>query len=275
MRHFIKKTGKRFSISAVALMIASVTMAACTSTAVNDNRQNNKAAIETTQKPIAAGDKITEKTPETAANAQTNQTDGLPVFKTGEDYKSSVRVKMLKAGWKPARTENADKCMDGNTRCEDFPEMENCAGSGQGNCKFRWQRDKKIVAIFTVDDPPFYKSSEFEAPAAPNSPQNAADKSWEPFWTSFSAAINAKNQTDLKKMMSDDFFDGGGGGTASQWLKAMERNNMWSIYQQIVAAGTKADECAIPCRSTKDGYLVFEYRNGRWLWTELGGEGRE
>lgn len=103
--------------------------------------------------------------------------------------------------------------------------------------------------------------------------QTVATKSWPAFWTKFTTAINKKDTTSLRKMMSDDFFDGGGGGTASQWLESMQTNNSWTFYKPIVAKGTKTDTCDIPCRSTKDGYLLFEYRKNKWLWVGLGGEG--
>lgn len=105
--------------------------------------------------------------------------------------------------------------------------------------------------------------------------QSQANKSWSGFWAKFSTAINKKDTPSLRKMMSDDFFDGGGGGTADQWLTSMQTNNSWTFYKPIVAKGTKVGKCDVPCRSTKDGYLLFEYRKGKWLWVGLGGEGQD
>lgn len=81
------------------------------------------------------------------ATAQT----GLPRLKKGESYRS-VRAKMIKAGWKPFHSPDADKCAAGDKRCEGRPEMESCAGTGLGNCKFLWKRRGKTVAVFTIGE---------------------------------------------------------------------------------------------------------------------------
>jgi hypothetical protein len=101
----------------------------------------------------------------------------------------------------------------------------------------------------------------------------AASKSWTAFWEKFKTAVYHKDSTAMRKMMADDFDDGGGGGTASQWLQSMHENNSWTWYRTVVDKGTKAGKCKIPCRSTLDGYLLFENRKGTWLWVGLGGEG--
>ena len=79
------------------------------------------------------------------------QTADLPSFKKGESY-TSVRRKMLKAGWKPFHSPNADECAKGDLRCENRPEMESCAGTGLGPCNFLWKRNKKTVTITTVGE---------------------------------------------------------------------------------------------------------------------------
>lgn len=76
-----------------------------------------------------------------------------PNFKVAEDYRS-IRQKMLKAGWQPYHRKNADICDDGDERCVGYPEMQACAGTGLGNCKFLWKKGTNIVAICTVDSPP-------------------------------------------------------------------------------------------------------------------------
>lgn len=79
------------------------------------------------------------------------QTGRLPHFKKGENY-ASVRIKMLKAGWKPYRSPKADKCAKGDKRCENRPEMEACAGTGFAPCSFLWKRKGKTVRILTVGE---------------------------------------------------------------------------------------------------------------------------
>ncbi|NOT46845.1 MAG: hypothetical protein HOP17_03720 [Acidobacteria bacterium] len=86
----------------------------------------------------------------------------LPRLKKGESY-ATARVKMLKAGWKPFHSPDADKCMNGDKRCKGRPEMESCAGTGLGNCKFLWKRRGKTVAIFTIgENDAEYSGHEFQ-----------------------------------------------------------------------------------------------------------------
>ena len=79
------------------------------------------------------------------------QISGLPKLKKGEAY-SKVRVKMIKAGWKPFHAPDSDECVQGDSRCEGRPEMHVCAGTGLGNCEFLWKRRGKTVSIFTVGE---------------------------------------------------------------------------------------------------------------------------
>lgn len=79
------------------------------------------------------------------------QTAALPRFRKGEDY-AKVRVKMMRAGWKPYHAKDADQCMDGDSRCQGRPEMHACAGTGLANCEFLWKRGSKQVAIYTVGE---------------------------------------------------------------------------------------------------------------------------
>ncbi len=79
------------------------------------------------------------------------QTGGLPYFKKGENY-AKIRIKMLKAGWKPFHAADSDKCQDGDSRCAGRPEMHVCAGTGLGNCEFYWKRKGKLLAIYTVGE---------------------------------------------------------------------------------------------------------------------------
>ncbi|MFO1372012.1 MAG: hypothetical protein U1F42_06330 [Candidatus Competibacteraceae bacterium] len=85
--------------------------------------------------------------------AQTSfaQAPDLPHFKKNESY-ASVRAKMIKAGWKPFHSKNADTCSKGDSRCEGRPEMAACAGTGMANCKFLWKKNGKITAICTVGE---------------------------------------------------------------------------------------------------------------------------
>ena len=79
------------------------------------------------------------------------QTSGLPNFDENEPY-SSVRLKMLEAGWEPFHAQDADTCIEGDLRCEGRPEMQVCAGTGKANCKFLWKKEETITAICTIGE---------------------------------------------------------------------------------------------------------------------------
>lgn len=74
-----------------------------------------------------------------------------PKFKKGESYKS-VREKMIKAGWSPFRSSDADTCGEGDNRCAGRPEMYSCAGTGMANCAFVWKKGSKYLTILTVGE---------------------------------------------------------------------------------------------------------------------------
>jgi hypothetical protein len=79
------------------------------------------------------------------------QTSDLPHFSENEPY-SSVRLKMLEAGWEPFHSDDAETCTEGDLRCEGRPEMQVCAGTGMANCKFLWKKEETITAICTVGE---------------------------------------------------------------------------------------------------------------------------
>jgi hypothetical protein len=87
--------------------------------------------------------------------------NGLPRIRKGESYKS-VRVKMIKAGWKPHHAKDADKCLKGDDRCRNRPEMQACAGTGTANCRFLWKRKEVTVVIFTSGENTIYNGYEFQ-----------------------------------------------------------------------------------------------------------------
>jgi hypothetical protein len=79
------------------------------------------------------------------------QTSLLPRFRKHESYRT-VRIKMLKAGWKPFHAADADPCGDGDTRCAGRPEMTTCSGTGMAFCVFTWKRGRKTATIQTSGD---------------------------------------------------------------------------------------------------------------------------
>jgi hypothetical protein len=110
---------------------------------------------------------------------------------------------------------------------------------------------------------------------AQQSRQSAADKSWNAFWTQFSAAVRNKDTKALKRLMSSEnaFFSGGAVTGRDELLRYIKDQNRWGEYRPSVASGIKKESCGlpIPCRVTKDDHLTFAYINGRWRWTGLVG----
>lgn len=74
-----------------------------------------------------------------------------PKFAKRESY-ASVRTKMLKAGWKPYRSPNADECWEDDSRCQGRPEMETCSGSGLAPCRYLWKKQGKTIGICTIGE---------------------------------------------------------------------------------------------------------------------------
>ncbi len=93
---------------------------------------------------------------------QKSSIDEIPKLKKNENY-NRIREKLIKAGWKPARSEEGkENCVAGSGFCEKYPELESGPAAGMGNAIFRWKKGKKVLLIYTVDDPPLYVHSELE-----------------------------------------------------------------------------------------------------------------
>lgn len=130
--------------------------------------------------------------------------------------------------------------------------------------KMKTARILPIVLLLLVPSVSFAQSRATNA---------AATRSWQSFWRQFSAAINKKDRAALRRMMPSDFFSGGGGQTASEWIKFMDRQNLWREHQMSVALGTKSYKMdRNPGRVTKNDHLIFEYKGGRWWWWGIMGD---
>ncbi|WP_139186106.1 MULTISPECIES: hypothetical protein [Burkholderiaceae] len=75
----------------------------------------------------------------------------VPHIAIDERY-SSVRQKLLSAGWSPYRAPNAlpyeldDKC------CANRPEVLACSGVGVGPCAWLWKKNGMILIVDTLAD---------------------------------------------------------------------------------------------------------------------------
>lgn len=105
--------------------------------------------------------------------------------------------------------------------------------------------------------------------------QGAANKSWNSFWTQFTAAVNAKNKASVKRLMSSekDFFSGGGGETRVEWLKFLDDSRRWGSVQRSVAKGVVVHNDGRRLgRITKDQHLIFKYIGGKWRFVGVMGD---
>jgi len=101
--------------------------------------------------------------------------------------------------------------------------------------------------------------------------QGAADKSWNPFWTQFAAAVKMKNKATVKRLMVPESGWYSGEGTRDEWLGSLDKNGWWSRVQRSVSLGTMPfrDLSRRPSRITKDRQLTFQYIGGKWRFVGI------
>lgn len=84
--------------------------------------------------------------------AKTDQTSDLPKFEKQENYKTSVREKLLKAGWSPAQSdEGKQNCTGQESLCKELPELEAGPSSPLGQAILRWKKGDKFLLLRTID----------------------------------------------------------------------------------------------------------------------------
>ncbi|WP_237479120.1 hypothetical protein [Lichenibacterium dinghuense] len=106
-----------------------------------------KDYLKPAKAPVGAPSKMTE--PSVVANAAAGT---VPRLSKGTHY-SQAREQLMALGYKGVKTPGADTCdASSDTTC--FPEMESCAGTGEGNCLYSWEKDGTFVEVSTVGDPP-------------------------------------------------------------------------------------------------------------------------
>lgn len=86
---------------------------------------------------------------ETSKNEQISD---LPKFEKQENYKTSVREKLLKTGWTPAQSvAGKENCSGQESLCKELPELEAGPSSPLGQAILRWKKADKILLVRTID----------------------------------------------------------------------------------------------------------------------------
>lgn len=75
----------------------------------------------------------------------------VPPFARNDSY-AQVREVLMRDGWQPVISKDADQCMEGDARCGGRPEMQTCSGSGLAMCRFGWQRNGQQLTICTTGE---------------------------------------------------------------------------------------------------------------------------
>jgi len=96
---------------------------------------------------------------DTSKVAQPRRSAAYPTFKKGTPYESA-RKALLSSGWQPVPPSGESPCEAGDDSCEKMPELQSCAGTGEGNCLFLWRRDGTVIAVFSISDPPLVDAVE-------------------------------------------------------------------------------------------------------------------
>jgi hypothetical protein len=76
----------------------------------------------------------------------------LPSFPKNTDYREARRS-LIGLGYTPVTLPDADECSKGDRRCEGYPEMASCAGTGRAQCLFIWKsKTNALIEIVTVGE---------------------------------------------------------------------------------------------------------------------------
>lgn len=111
----------------------------------------NRAPLMVSRKAPDGNDHSAPPVVEEPQAKSTHNRRPVPPFARNESY-AQVRVVLIRDGWQPVISKDADQCMEGDTRCEGRPEMQTCSGSGLAMCRFRWQRDGQQLAVCTAGE---------------------------------------------------------------------------------------------------------------------------
>ncbi|WP_448253072.1 hypothetical protein [Ottowia oryzae] len=111
----------------------------------------DRAPLETSRSSpeisVPSTPSMVDKSPPSAQS----QSRAVPSFTRNTSY-AQVRTALLRDGWQPVISKDADECMEDDSRCEGRPEMLTCSGSGLAMCRFGWERGGQQLTICTTGE---------------------------------------------------------------------------------------------------------------------------
>ena len=140
---------------------------------------------------------------------------------------------------------------------------------GQNDAKQK-ETDPKIKDS-TVKEKEIVQPKEDTPAVAQPIAQKSKEQLWDEFWPQFTAAVNKRDKKAMIELSlkGPDFFDGGGGGTAEQWINTAD-DETWKYWQKAMTKGVKTYEKTQ--KITKNDYMIFEFKDGKWVWTAVVGD---
>lgn len=124
-----------------------------------DGQEYNRALLRCTTDAAVLGERSTRPADQSP----------IPNIRYGTPY-ADVRGALISEGWSPSKETDADTC-DASRDARCHPEMQACAGTGEGNCRYTWRKDGRLLTVFTVDDPPLFSTAQIAQSSAPQPAQ--------------------------------------------------------------------------------------------------------
>lgn len=94
------------------------------------------------------------------------------------------------------------------------------------------------------------------------------DNEWSLFWENFCTAVHNKDKIALTELSAgNEFYDGGGGGLVNDFLNVGE---VFKYLNESIEKGIRLESKTE--KISNDNYLVFKYKNDKWLWYGVRGD---
>jgi hypothetical protein len=122
------------------LILAAISLLLC-STA---NAFQGGAGESTKKKPNPT------KTSATTSGAEEKQ--ALPKFRPGTPYRTVVRKRLIKLGWRPVTLPSATPCGEDDYRCQGLPEVYFCSGVGSAMCSYTWRKQTTLIEVWAFGE---------------------------------------------------------------------------------------------------------------------------